>query len=504
MAVAYSADRVYKDVGDTRQLFIDDDVIAVVKNVTRRQHTPQKHAGGPLIRRDKPWEGNTYFRNSCFNVIWDDKADLYKCWYEDFYDYFGGSRGTFQRSRIHYAESEDGIDWVKPALGKHVVDGHEGTNTVIDLSPDEAVSCTTVLLDPLETDPSRRFKALYAHRPEKGLCMMFSADGIDWTPYERNPIFERWDDDVEILTYDRIDNKYVLWGRYGGHPGRSQHPGFDAWFAPVWPGRPEGIWGTRRRIYRLESEDCFNWSDAKLMFDPGDEDNLDDGLYGFVPWRVGENHLGIMTVLHQVDNTVDMYLYQSRDGLDWNRMLMHRPLIPRGGPGSFDEFGIETPNQPLEVGDEVRIYYGGMNVHHDWWLGMANDGIDVPEARDRSLSQNGHHLGLATLRLDGYVSLDATVREGWVETKPLFSTGRRLYINGRCRPDGYIKVEMMDSWNNVWDGYSGENCRAFTGDSVHHQIAWSERDTVTEIPGSVKLRFYLRNAELYGFQFAES
>ena len=63
---------------------------------------------------------------------------------------------------------------------------------------------------------------------------------------------------------------------------------------------------------------------------------------------------------------------------------------------------------------------------------------------------------------------------------------------------------MMDSWNNVWNGYSGENCRAFTGDSVHHQIAWSKRDTVSEIPGSVKLRFYRRNAELYGFQFAES
>ena len=54
MYVAYSEDKVYKDVGDTTQLFIDNDVIAVVKNVTRRQHTPKKHADNPLIRRDKP------------------------------------------------------------------------------------------------------------------------------------------------------------------------------------------------------------------------------------------------------------------------------------------------------------------------------------------------------------------------------------------------------------------------------------------------------------------
>ena len=43
MYVAYSEDKVYKDVGATRQLFIDDDVVAVVKNVTRRQHSPVKH-----------------------------------------------------------------------------------------------------------------------------------------------------------------------------------------------------------------------------------------------------------------------------------------------------------------------------------------------------------------------------------------------------------------------------------------------------------------------------
>ena len=41
MHVAYSRDRTYKDVGTRRQLFIDDDVIAVVKNVTRRLHSPK-------------------------------------------------------------------------------------------------------------------------------------------------------------------------------------------------------------------------------------------------------------------------------------------------------------------------------------------------------------------------------------------------------------------------------------------------------------------------------
>ena len=42
MYIAYSPDKIHKDIGQTRQLVIDDDLIAVVKNVTRRQHAPTK------------------------------------------------------------------------------------------------------------------------------------------------------------------------------------------------------------------------------------------------------------------------------------------------------------------------------------------------------------------------------------------------------------------------------------------------------------------------------
>ena len=509
MHVAYSSETVSKDVASTKQLFIDNDVIAVVKNVTRRQHRPVKHPSNPLIRRDRPWEFSTYFRTSAFGVVNDSQAGHFKCWYEDYYSYFNSEQHRPSvESRLFYAQSDDGLTWEKPALGKHFIDGHD-TNAVIDTGPDVTEAAPSFLLDEAEPNPARRFKMIYCKCERRstglhgaGLCMNFSPNGIDWTPYEGNPIFPRWDDDTEILTYDPIDRKYILWGRYGGHPGRSVHPSFDAWFAPVYPARPEGIWGTRRRIYRLESEDGLNWSDAALILEPGEKDNLDDGHYGFVPWRAGEMHLGILNVLHQVDNTIDMYLLHSRDGVDWKRFLDHSPFVPRGGDGSCDQFDIETTNQPLVIGDELWFYYGGMNVHDDWWIYGRAEGLDLPETRDPSLAQNGHHLCLATLRLDGYVSLDATVREGWVETKPLFSTGAHLYINGRCNRDGFVEVEIMDGWNNVWEEFSRKDCRTFTGDRVRHRMEWSGGSRVNEVPGPVKLRFYLRSAELYGFQFA--
>ena len=114
-------DKVYKDVGNTRQLFIDDDVVAVVKNVTRRQHTPRKHPANPIYKNDKPWEVVTYFRTSNFSVVRDPLDGLFKCWVQDFHDYFTVPGVPYERSRIYYAQSEDG-----PQLGKNP---HSGCTT---------------------------------------------------------------------------------------------------------------------------------------------------------------------------------------------------------------------------------------------------------------------------------------------------------------------------------------------------------------------------------------
>ena len=409
MNVAYTEDKVYKDVGDTPQLFIDDDVVAVVKNITRRQHTPVKHAANPLIQRDKPWEVTPYFRTSTFNVKHDTGANLFRCWYEDFYEYF--DVGIPSKQRLFYAQSEDGLNWEKPILGKHVLDGHD-TNAIF-VPEDIMVDNPSILLDPSESDPNRRFKMSHLHHDHRdrsgapgGLDMQFSADGIDWVPHPDNPIIPSWQGDVGILTYDEIDEKYVLWGRMGGAAGGSAHPDMDTWFSPVWPARPVGIWGTRRRVYRTESVDLIHWADAELVWDPKEDWNLDDGLYGFVPWRAGEMHLGLLNVLHAVDNTMDMYLFHSRDGKDWKRFVDHQPFVPRGGEGSYDEFGIETPVQPFVVGDEIRFYYGGMKVHHDWWIlsedlrpGRARSTrLGVGQARPPSVSGD---LEAGRLRLPG-------------------------------------------------------------------------------------------------------
>ncbi len=515
--ISYSRERQYKRIEDRKQFFFDDDVIACVRNITRTQHEPVKHPANPLIERDRPWEVVPYFRTPTFNVHYDPQDERFKCWYEDYYDYYGISKVNMQiNNRMLYAESADGIHWEKPPLGRYRMDGRD-TNVVFSYPPYQSASCNSVLLDHVDPDPSRRFKTVYIHRspganlPKTSPCAAPVARACrsrsrpTASPGRRTkatPIVSDWGSDVEILTYDAIERKYVLYGR-ADHPWNSTHPDFQAWFATVWPDQPAGIWNTRRCVYRLESDDCLNWSPAELVFVPGKDDNLDDGHYAFTPWRVGEQHLGILGILHQVDNVFDVELLHSRDGHGWQRFPGHRPLLSRGPDGSYDQLMIECPTVPLVRGDEIWMYYGGSSVHHDWWIFGQEDGLPVPEAHNLEIPAHGHHLCLATLRLDGWVSLRASLREGFVETKPVFSAGERLHLNGSCGPDGSIAVEVMDNWNNVWPGFARADCDTFTGNGVDHVVSWGGRTDINSVPGIVKLRFYLRNADLYSFQIAD-
>ena len=164
---------------------------------------------------------------------------------------------------------------------------------------------------------------------------------------------------------------------------------------------------------------------------------------------------------------------------------------------------VEVCNRPLFLDDEIRIYYGGANVHHDWWMFGEKEGLDVPEARP---GWNGGEtaLGLATLRPEGFVSIDSTVREGLMITRPFVSDGRHLVVNAACEPKGYLDVELTDANDDVVPGYGRSDCDTFRGGSTGHVVSWGGR---SQLPAEVlakgaKLRFHSRHCGLYSFKTA--
>jgi len=90
-------------------------------------------------------------------------------------------------------------------------------------------------------------------------------------------------------------------------------------------------------------------------------------------------------------------------------------------------------------------------------------------------------------------------------TQQLLTEGGRLVLNARVRPSGYIDVEVTDAHDQVPPGFSRAACERFTGDSLEHVVRW-RGDIVKEAVagGSLRLRFFLKDAELYSFAFQPS
>ena len=513
--IGYDPDTRYGRIGETTQLFLDNSMVHWTKNIKRTHHKAVPHPGNPVIEQDKPWEEMPYF-TTCYSVIRDDDG-TFKCWYSDFLVNPKHDRPVphvgppYWDSRLLYATSQDGIHFEKPLLGQVKIDGQD-TN-VIRWNEDMDVGVAySVIRDPVETDPTKIFKMTYlpikfsgnlpkvstASVDMMGLAVAFSADGVNWDPFPGNPVETVWGSDVQNLMYDHDKERYVIYGR-AHSAGGGGNPKSDGWFARSFPEMPYG-WVPKRSVYILESEDMIDWTPAKRVLAPGPHHNLDDEFYGLAPFRLGDYYGGLLPVLHAVDNTMDPEFVFSKDGVNWTHTREAGRVIDRK-EGAWDGLMITTAEPPIRVGDQLYIYYGGSPSHHDWWFVGKGQGLDTPEAKP-GYNVN-HGMGLATLRADGFVSLDAGLREGVVNTKPFFSPGEKLMVNARCGPDGYVKAEIQDASETSWEGFTVDDCDMFTGDDVSHVFSWNGNTQVNMVPGYVRVSFVLKDAELYSFRVAD-
>ena len=508
------------NIGRTPQLFFDNHVIEMVNFVARRMHRPERHPQNPLVVQDRPYEKVVYIRESC-SIHWDDKERLFKFWYEDIgwdYEAFMG-RGKSSDMMLHhdfhnttdnrvlYAESTDGLQWDKPELGYRTIDGRD-TNVCFGNEEYGKVHASTVLLDPLETDAARRYKVVYwtekTNIDDARIAAAYSADGRRWTPYEPPMIIggftERQLGDVIKLTRDPVGGDYFLDTRLKAMqevPLRPHYPTGSGWGDAYFPGDPWGM--SKRRIYSATGPDVNEWPLLREMLVPDDlDDGLDVEFYGLVRFFMGDLHLGLLNIFHRTDNVMDVRLIYSRDGHNWNRVDRGNPFLELGSDGQWDCYMTEVFGPPLFLDDEIRVYYAGANRHHDWWQYGEMEGLDVPEVGTGWESG----LGLATLRPEGFVSLDTTVREGIVVTRPFVTEGSRLSVNAECRDGGYLDVELAGADDMVVPGFERSACDTFRADSTRHAVSWEGN---ADLPGGAlakgaKLRFYSRHCDLYSFR----
>lgn len=516
-------------VGTVPQYFFDSLVIAQTQDVRRTVHSPAKEAD-PLIKKDRPWEHVPYFTVNGWSVVRNADTGEFNCWYMN----WSLDPEEVKRQQVLYccyadiclARSSDGMTWEKPELDHRKVDGAATNFTLSDPANFRTLESTHVFEDLLDPDPGRRFKIFLdrlvrdvkvsdeAHLKTRdgrdGLTdrvavqVFSSSDGTTWTQFDEEPRFGRHGNglgDCYTVFSDPESGLYRLVTRAAGMESihyDARRPRTGSFFPPHFPN--DLARQNKRRVFLTESADLVHWSRPQCILSADDLGmNLDDSLYGMIHFKQGEMYVGLVNVLHEVANTMETHLFYSRDGARWTAANPGRPWLDTT-PGAWDQGMVNVSSPPVTVGDETFVFHGGARHHHDWWIMGLKEGLDVPEATD--LNEVAYGLGLAKLRKDGYVSIDAgPVREGVVITQALRTGGRELVINAACSEGGYVHVEATDADENILEGCSREQCDPFTGDAVEHRVTWQGK---TDVPHNdeVRLRFYMRDASLYSFRFA--
>ena len=103
------------------------------------------------------------------------------------------------------------------------------------------------------------------------------------------------------------------------------------------------------------------------------------------------------------------------------------------------------------------------------------------------------------MRLDGFVSVRAGREEGLLTTWPLTFDGEELWINADAS-QGSLRVEVMDLFGKPISGFSRRDCRVLQEDQVSWRVEWNGGRSLQELEKPLRLRFILKDADLYSFQ----
>ena len=107
-----------------------------------------------------------------------------------------------------------------------------------------------------------------------------------------------------------------------------------------------------------------------------------------------------------------------------------------------------------------------------------------------------------TLRLDGFVSVQAPLSGGEFVTKPLIFTGDHLIMNYSTSAAGSIRVEVQDEAGRPLEGLTLGDSIVLFGDSLEQKALWKDTDILGHLTGRpVRLRFVLEDADLYSIRF---
>jgi hypothetical protein len=94
------------------------------------------------------------------------------------------------------------------------------------------------------------------------------------------------------------------------------------------------------------------------------------------------------------------------------------------------------------------------------------------------------------------------MKGGELVTRPLRFRGRKLALNFATGAAGSVRVELQDASGKALPGFALEDCPPHFGDTVERGVIWKNGGDVSPLANQpVRLRFELKDADVYAFQF---
>ena len=477
-------------IGSRLELLVDKFLVDAMKGAARLQlHHPVRR--DIVLRTDEPWGGNA----SGYQSIFKDGA-LYKMYYRG--GHYRHSGPPAQALDDHpwvlcYAESDDGIHWRKPKLGLCEYNGSKANNIILTTEMVAAIGgcpAHTATFKDANPDcpPDARYKIVIVGSKPRGLFILKSADGLRFTlasdkPFQTEGAF----DSQNLAFWDPIRKEYREYHRHfrAGVRGIMTATSKDILHFPkpkwlVYPGAPVQALYTNQIQPYTRAPHIFmgfpmryndrGWSGP--MFDlPG----LDERL------ARAKSHPRYGTTV------TDAAFMTSRDGLHFKRWAEG---FIRPGPKKKDTW-----------------VYGDNFVF--WGMAQTKSHIDGAPDELSLYAVEGYWEGVSisvrryTIRVDGFVSAYAPFKGGEVVTKPIIFDGGNLALNAATSAAGSIQVEIQDAEGTPIEGYTLDDCPPIFCDDLRYIVRWDEPGgDVRPLAGKpVRLRFVLKDADLYAFQF---
>jgi len=441
------------DLSGRRELLVDHHLVERIEGgMQLHLHRPEPRE--VVLVTGEPWEGNT----CAYYTIFEDERDgepLFRMYYR------GSHWLVAEKKAAHpevacYAESRDGIHWVKPKLGLYEFNGSKANNIIWD---GVGTHNFTVFKDGNpQCDPDARYKAIGRGRSlrpgdkssKHGLFIFKSPDGIHWKLYGDEPVITKGAFDSQNLAFwDSHEGRYREYHRY-----------FNS--------------KRKRDIMTCVSDDFVNWSEP-VPIKYGD--SPDEHLYtnAIQPYdRAPHILIGFPTRFQPQGSRVAPLLMTGRDRLNFKRW--EKPVVPESAPKDRDgnrsnymTWGIlRLPSSPGEVSVyATEAYYEG------------------PNSRVRRF----------VYRNDGFVSMRADEEGGVLTTKLLRLQSVQgmisLSVNAKVRKNGWLRIGLLDEAGTPLSGgglpilVEPEDSEGMT------RMAWEGTAR------TVRLRIEMGNADLY-------